>query len=115
MSRWKEIERVRCAFPRGSGVYVVYHDDIVYVGSSTDLSKRCRVYWKKPRSNKWEYDIGDTPVRERKQWRTPFGFVAAESIRIKVKRSRRIGDWLMWEYRLIRRLQPEWNRAGVKG
>lgn len=113
MSRWQEIDRVRNAFPLGCGVYVVYWNGVVvYVGSSTSLRHRCRVYWRKHRTR---YNYGETPSREKKLWRTPFGLVEQGSIRIKVKCSQRQGDWLMWEYRLIRRLQPEWNRAGIEG
>jgi hypothetical protein len=110
MSYWIEVSRRRSAFPKGPGVYVVYQNNVVaYVGSTTELSRRCRVYWFKYR-NMAMYGERDPYLGS---WRTPWGPVPPGSIRIKVKRSRRLGDWLMWEYRLIRRLQPQQNRAGL--
>jgi hypothetical protein len=107
MSRWREIERGD--IPKGPGVYVVYQNDvIVYVGSTTSLWHRCRVYWKQPQ---WRPDYDDPRPRP-VMWATPWGRVSTGAIRVKVKRSYRLGDWLMWEWRLISRLAPKHNRAG---
>lgn len=45
------------------------------------------------------------------EWITPWGNVS-EPVTVKVKYSRRYGDWLMREARLIRRLQPPMNCQG---
>lgn len=98
--------------PSGPGCYVVYQDDmVVYVGSSTNLKHRCLVYRAKrqflPFANHDQRDRGAT-------YGTPWGSVPVHAIRVKVKRSRRIGDWLMWEWRLINRLSPQYNLAGKR-
>lgn len=111
MSHWLEVHKGQ--LPRGPGVYVVYQDGVVvYVGSTTVLSDRCRVYRRKASGIQKNY--GERDPNEGCLW-TPWGPVAPGAIRIKVKQSRRLGDWLMWEYRLISRLQPRYNRAGIKG
>jgi|SRR5688572_24338286 hypothetical protein len=109
MSRWIAVERRW--IPEGPGVYVVYQDNrVVYVGSSTRLQARVRRYFNKER---WPFDLRHIAPAER--YNTPWNFYhAGDRIRVKVKYSRRLGDWLMWEWRLIHRLQPEFNKAGIR-
>ncbi len=111
MSRWQTIRRGG-VIPATPGCYVVYvGGDICYIGSSQNLRQRLKRYWIKRR-------LKYRRVRSRLlqptglAW-TPWGPHSVESIVIKVKVSRRRGDWLMWEHRLIARLQPFFNRAGT--
>lgn len=100
MTRW----RVTChgggspAIPRCAGVYVVFIDgQVKYVGSSWNLCERFTYY---------------RIFRDGDAWQTPWGRSA--NFNIKIKKTRRVGDWLMDEYRLIRRLKPVLNKVGVK-
>jgi hypothetical protein len=111
LSLWREVWPK--AIPSGPGVYVVYENDrIVYVGSTTELKKRVRVYFTFHHAILGDYG-GDNHID--RTYGTPWGFKHdGDGIRVKVKQSRRCGDWLMWEWRLICRLRPRENRAGVK-
>ncbi len=90
--------------PYGPHVYAIYVDGrLIYVGSSADLPNRmCQYAFKATGDGQWS-----CRVRNRR-------IVAAE-IYLMVKKSRKYGQWLMDEARLIRRLRPEMNRVGVKG
>ena len=88
----------RFGLPRCAGVYAVYFDDeLVYIGQSCDISNRFS-------EHKFRYGYGKNII-------TPWGDVP-ETIRIKVKvkASKRLGDWAMHEIRLIHRLRPQFNR-----
>ena len=67
--------------PRRPGVYAIYrYGKLVYIGSSSNLRARLGSHEKLKK--------GDA---------------------VKIKLTRKLGDWLMIEYRLIARLQPELN------
>lgn len=87
----------RWNFPRCAGVYAVYfNDSLVYIGQSCDISNRFS-------EHSIRYGYGRNII-------TPWADVPeTTTIKVKVKRSRRIGDWAMWEIRLIRRLHPVLN------
>lgn len=88
--------------PRVPGVYAIYFDaELVYIGQSNDLGARLIRH-----QIKFGYA---------RNIQTPWGSVP-DSVKViaKIKRSRRLGDWAMWEIRLIRRLQPRFNRTMLK-
>lgn len=76
--------------PKGlpdAGVYAIYRaGSLVYIGSSSQLSVRLQPYFRLRHP--------DVPL-----------------VTVKVAPSRRAGDWLMREYRLIRRLRPADNKT----
>jgi excinuclease UvrABC nuclease subunit len=82
---------------RAAGCYAFFMNDrLVYVGSSQNLQRRLLDYLISP-----SYSTGIS---------TPWGFCDTAHVRFKV--SRRYGDWLMWEARLIKRLRPPMNTIG---
>lgn len=99
MSKWKKFGLFpkKGALPSKPCVYAVYFDDVlVYVGQSNSLSNRFsghafRFGYGKNIHTPWE----DLPQKTR--------------IDIKAKFSERLGDWAMWEIRLIRKLKPIYN------
>lgn len=94
---FKPVEIPACA-----GVYVVYFgEDPVYVGQSTNL--RSRIY-----SYKFRYGYGKNII-------TPWGEIS-DGLRfvVKCKPSKRLGDWAMWEIRLIHKLKPIFNTNYLK-
>jgi hypothetical protein len=81
------------------GVYAVYGDgELLYVGSSS-VSVLFRIHN--------GHCIG--PCFNGRA-ATPWG--TYDTVIIKHSYSRRAGDWLMREYRLINRLRPWWNYSG---
>lgn len=90
------------SLPRCPGVYAIYFDDeLVYVGQSNDVGARL--------------------IRHRIQYgyarniHTPWGSIPdTVNVTAKVKRSRVLGDWAMWEIRLICRLKPRFNMNYLK-
>lgn len=96
---WREIDPYDCRFlPNGGGCYAVYGEGgIIYIGQSSNLKVRLLSYRMRP-------DYGDGYI-------TPWGNFSG--FKLKIKPSRRYGDWAMRELRLIRRLRPRFNRAGV--
>lgn len=96
---WFRVQR-RNEIPNVAGCYAIYeYGKLIYIGSSLNL--RARVGAHLCRGN--DYKVLCGPV-----WKYPGNPFTA-----KVRVSRRNGDWLMWEWRLITRLQPRDNRAGV--
>ena len=79
-------------------VYAVYFDDqLVYVGQTNRLSNRFS-------EHKFRYGYARDII-------TPWVDLADSTrFHLKVKFSEKYGDWAMWEIRLIRRLQPIYNR-----
>ncbi len=74
-----------------AGVYAIYRTgSLVYIGSSSQLSVRLQPYFRVRHQ--------DVPL-----------------VTVKVAPSRRAVDWLMREYRLIRRLRPVDNRTHASG
>jgi hypothetical protein len=94
--RWRVVAMgvLTVSVPRVAGVYVVYLGNrIVYIGSSWNLAERFSRY----------------PIRcVEGVWCTPWG--GSVHLTVKYKQSRRFGDWLMDEARLIRRLKPMCNK-----
>ena len=95
-SRWVScIPGDRNSIPNQPGVYVIYIDDsIAYVGSSTTLRNRLKSY---------RFKVVNTYKGVAS---TPFGRGVAL---IKYSTSRKLGEWLMREVRLINRLKPPHN------
>lgn len=94
MSRWTELVGGCRAAPRSPGVYVVFRNgQAVYVGQSVNLRARLSAH---------EYGVCD---RARQS--------PADVISIRYSLSRKRGDWLMREYRLIQRLKPLMNSNGT--
>lgn len=86
------------------GCYAIYLDrELVYIGSSERVTYRLMAY--PMRINMF---VGATEPAVVTPWGMAF------SVTIKFKPSRRYGDWLMREARLIRRLKPRGNTHGVK-
>lgn len=83
--------------PTRPAVYVIYIDGApVYVGQTTRLRTRIEQH-----KFDWGYDA---------KLKTPWGdFPKDSTIHCKYRLSRRAGDWLMWELRLIWKLQPRFN------
>jgi hypothetical protein len=88
--------------PAGAAVYVILIDGVaVYVGQSQRL--RTRFY-----EHKFRYGYARNLI-------TPWGvFDDSKNIIVKCKTSKRIGDWAMWEIRLIHRLKPIFNKTHMK-
>ena len=102
MSRWISYDfsdvASRYSVKNLPGVYVVYGDKgLIYVGQSTDVKKRMACH----SINYANY----TDFIE-----TPWG--RFRSVFVKIKYTRRYGDWAMLELRLIKRLQPPFNCIG---
>lgn len=97
MSRWLNFNVMGRDLPVVAGTYVIYFDgDLVYVGSSRNVRNRFSEHKFRPGFARniitpWQ-DVPDTT-----------------KITIKVKPSRRLGDWAMDEIRLIHRLRPLFN------
>lgn len=83
--------------PTCAGVYVVFFDGIaVYVGQSRNVANRFYDH-----SLRYGYA---------KNIHTPWcDLPSTTRVTVKVKRSRRYGDWAMDELRLIARIQPIYN------
>ena len=102
---WEWAPEENHCFPDIPACYAIYCDgELVYIGQSYRLSSRLSSYH-------IHINIWGT-ASDPRIWATPWG--QFETVRVKFKRSRRYGDWLMREARLIRRLQPRFNAYGVK-
>lgn len=104
VGRWKTYEifpKKPQALPKFAGVYVVFlNDQLSYIGSSIDVAKRFNNYGFRSRDGVARYS----------QPRFPWAPVSETTrISVKVKRSKRFGDWAMREIRLIDRLRPRFN------
>jgi excinuclease UvrABC nuclease subunit len=103
MSKWFKFGLFpnKCVLPNKPCVYAVYFDgDLVYVGQSSSLSNRFS-------GHAFRYGYAKNIVTP---WQTIDDKV---KIDIKAKFSERLGDWAMWEIRLIRRLKPIFNRHHI--
>lgn len=96
-TRWYELSLKN--LPEKPGVYVLEIDQkYLYIGSTENLRRRLQGL--KP--NKYSFmDQG---------FHTVWG--VCQSITAKAKIPSRVGDWLMDEYRLIKRLKPVLNSTG---
>lgn len=102
-ARWRAISTFGEAPPSG-GCYAIYHDSaLVYIGSSCQVRTRIGRYFRTP------------PDRPRRSQDSVFSGARTAKpgvvVTVKVTGSRRRGDWLMREYRLIHRLKPRDNRS----
>lgn len=102
MSRWIAYQiQEDSRLPLVSCVYVFYVDGVIaYVGSTKNFAKR--------------YTVVDFAIKDRVRQGRSFDFVS-QSVSVKVKPSKKYGDWLMYEARLIRRIGPPMNRVGISG
>ena len=83
MFRWRECDLSHV--PMAPGCYAIYHDgELVYIGSSQRLAERLDTH--------------------------PHRVIGDVAVRIKIALSRRKGEGLMREFRLIQRLRPSLNR-----
>jgi hypothetical protein len=99
-SRWRTITATDQDYPPFAGVYVFLIDNKpAYIGSSKNLRFRLREYQVRLSF------LGDSII-------TPWG--THTNVSLKVKFSRRKGEWLFDEYRLIDRLRPTHNKSGVR-
>jgi excinuclease UvrABC nuclease subunit len=105
-SRWVKFEYTHhVSVPNsvnGPGCYVFYLDDrLVYVGSTSNFRSRMSTHARSCRHNMFV-----------NRFETTWG--PCQHFYIKWKPSRKFGDWLMYEARLIKRLQPIGNYMGIK-
>lgn len=107
MSNWIKFNPMGDGLPARAGVYVVFLDGkAVYVGQSLNLRKR------------FATGGGGHNIRHGygKNVHTPWGDfdndAAGPRITGKYRVPRRYGEHLMWEARLIMKLQPMFNRRG---
>jgi excinuclease UvrABC nuclease subunit len=99
---WKTICPAREDPPALPGVYVIFvNGQVAYVGSSMNMRARFV-------GHKFRFGFA-------RNIHTPWGSFpdtspgGSDAVTCKFRTSRRLGDWLMWEFRLIRRLQPIFN------
>lgn len=102
------------------GVYAIYLDGTLgYIGSSRDIGRRMSehniqlfVDRTSDKNVPWvDSETGEVSYLWPQYYQTPWGKFT--SVRVKIRRSRRSGDWLMHEYRLIRKLKPQFNIVHV--
>lgn len=107
MSGWTEFDPTGNELPAAAGVYVIFlHGKVVYVGQSLNLRQR------------FSRGGGGHNIRHgyAKNIHTPWGDFenggAGQSVTGKYRVPRRYGEHLMWEARLIMKLQPRFNQRG---
>lgn len=85
--------------PTKPGVYVIkFNNEVVYIGQSNNLRSRIT-------RHQIRYGYARNII-------TPWGDVSDTTrVTCKYRVSRRLGDWAMWEIRLIDRLQPRFNKT----
>lgn len=100
---WTTYEFPFRRLPRTAGVYAIYFErELVYIGQTWDIGSRLA-------EHAIRFGYGRNII-------TPWGDLPDHTrIMIKVKRSRRLGDWAMDEIRLIQRLRPRFNRQHKSG
>jgi excinuclease UvrABC nuclease subunit len=98
--KWLAVDPFRkWALPSLPGVYVVFIEGrVAYVGQSSNIRTRFT-------EHNFEHGYGH-------DLHTPWGdFHKDTSVTMKIKLSRRLGDWTMWEVRLIATLKPYFNKV----
>lgn len=91
MSRWQRFSLELETLPDTPAVYCIYHKNhLVYVGQTIQLRTRIKAHLKATLYNK--------PAHK-------------DDCYLKVSLTNKLGEWLMREYRLITRLNPEWNKT----
>lgn len=102
-SRWESVDTSVSDPPACPAVYVFFMNGRpFYVGSTSNLRSRI-ISHIKPRTEWWGHEPA---ISERM-------LDMRNCQQIRFKRSLRYGDWLMWEARLIKRLQPVGNKRGT--
>jgi excinuclease UvrABC nuclease subunit len=97
-SAWKTYRIGIDEIPKGPGCYAVYADSrMIYVGQSSDVRKRFSNH---------KIDL----CRYSEFVQTPWGIF--REITVKIRISKKFGDWAMIESRLIKRLTPSMNCLG---
>jgi len=93
------VSRGSARLPQCPACYAIFGDGrLLYVGSTENLADRITGH-------------GIRELRTR-NCTTPWGSFGG--VVVKFRPSRKYGDWLMAEARLIRRLQPPFNKRGVR-
>jgi hypothetical protein len=99
MSAWKTVN-LDAIYPTCSACYAVYVDsEVAYVGSTECLATRLH-----------KHGIGIAGYSS--SIKTPWGWFG--NVVIKYRPSRKHGDWAMVELRLIKRIQPKFNRRHIR-
>ena len=110
MSRWIKCDAIdKENIPKNPGVYCIYFQNIqmlksgkkhkiIYIGSSSKIRYRLEFYGFQLMYSNWSY-------------KSKFGI---GNFFIKYKISKKYGDWLMDEVRLIRKIQPKFNKQRLK-
>lgn len=97
--KWRVVESPR-QLPDAPGCYAVYRGgQLVYIGSSVSLAKRCGRFFSPLSSARHRVRIFSSAPPSNKP-----------VITVKVALAPRRGEWLMREYRLIIRLRPRDNK-----
>lgn len=100
LGRWLEWNDENQILPGTPGCYAIYEDDeLVYIGSSFNIRDRIKSH---PIEISHYSNTLETPWGVFRNWK------------IKFKTSVRYGDWAMIELRLINRLQPKFNKVGIR-
>jgi hypothetical protein len=90
---WSEIRPENA--PHAPGLYALFSGPtLLYIGSAVSIRDRLTEHGLRPR-----------------RFTIPAAWALVPRLRLKIAASRRPGDWLMREYRLIRRLRPPRNRV----
>lgn len=100
MSAWQQLNIFkRAEIPATPGCYVIlFNGEAVYVGESNNLRSRF---------SRHNFRHGYA-----RNIYTPWGELPDSVVlTAKFKPSRRLGDWRMWEVRLINRLRPDFNKT----
>ena len=101
---WLEFDymEARRGLPKVACCYAVYlNGQLCYIGSTNDLRNRFS-------GHAFRHSYGNTFITPWGEFRLPLDFA------LKYRPSTKYGDWLMREARLIRRLQPVFNKK-LKG
>ena len=108
MARWHSVPFSE--LPRRTGLYALYEgDELVYIGKSGNVRMRVQAH-RKTRRPILNYDA---PVHGPRLV-TDLQGVDARKLRVKVRWLRRGENYHETEVRLIFRLKPRCNRAGVR-
>jgi excinuclease UvrABC nuclease subunit len=104
---WRTVDLLKpWELPQQAGVYAFLKEGrVIYIGSTVNIRDRFRSYGAARRRFDYDYDR----ATHFEEYRLPDRMVG---VVVKVSVSRRYGDWLMRELRLIRRLNPDWNSKG---
>lgn len=106
MSGWKQFDPTENDIPAIAGVYVIFlHGAAVYVGQSLNLRQR----FSRSGGHNIRHGYANNIVTP---WGTFLNDGGVPSVTAKFKAPKRFGEHLMWEARLIMKLQPKFNQRG---